>query len=149
MPCEAQVATGAVDMDDAPQSPRANQGECVLVVEDEEAVRMLVVDALRELGYSTRQASDGAGAITRLQDSGRIDLLVTDVGLPGLNGRQLAEIARQFRPELKVLFMTGYAGNPQDHEELQANGMDMLIKPFNVDDLAARVRGMLGAGDPV
>lgn len=144
MPCEAQGAIGAVDVGDVPQSPRANQGECVLVVEDEEAVRMLVVDALRELGYSTQQAGDGAGAITRLQGSERIDLLVTDVGLPGLNGRQLAEIARQFRPELKVLFMTGYAGNTQDREELQAQGMDLLIKPFNVDDLAARVRGMLG-----
>ncbi len=145
MPCEASCAVGREDALVAPLSPRASQGERVLVVEDEDAVRMLVVDALRELGYATQQAGDGAGAITRLQGAERIDLLVTDVGLPGLNGRQLAEIARQFRPGIKVLFMTGYAGNTQARQDLLEQGMDMLIKPFNVDELAVRVRGMLEA----
>ena len=143
MPCKAQGVIDAEDISAAPLSPRATEGECILVVEDEDAVRMLVVDALRELGYSTVQACDGAGAITRLQSRERIDLLVTDVGLPGLNGRQLAEIARQFRPGLRVLFMTGYAGDGQARQDLLEQGMDMLIKPFNVDELAARVRGML------
>nr|WP_290447166.1 MULTISPECIES: response regulator [unclassified Pseudomonas] len=143
MPCVAQVSQRVADVSDARQAPRAVAGECVLVVEDESAVRMLVVDALRDLGYSTLESGDAAGAIKRLQGSARIDLLITDVGLPGLNGRQLAGIARQFRPALNVLFMTGYAGSPQIDEVSQAVEKDVLTKPFNVDELAARVRWML------
>jgi CheY-like chemotaxis protein len=123
--------------------PRATQGERVLVVEDEPDVRMLVVDVLRELGYTVEVASDGATALPFLQGAGRIDLLVTDVGLPGLNGRQLAEIARQHRPELRVLFMTGYARNAEVRGDFLEEGMDMLTKPFSIDDLAQRVRGLL------
>jgi DNA-binding response OmpR family regulator len=78
-----------------------------------------------------------------LQGAGRIDLLVTDVGLPGLNGRQLAEIARQHRPQLRVLFMTGYARNALVRGDFLEEGMDMLTKPFSIDDLALRVRGLI------
>ncbi len=145
LPCEWCAADSQAVTADQPLAPRASEGECVLVVEDEEAVRMMVVDALRELGYTALQAADGAGAITHLQRTERIDLLISDVGLPGLNGRQLAEIARQFRPGLRVLFMTGYARNAQVRQDLQDSGMDMLAKPFNVDELAARVRQMLEA----
>ncbi|MFJ3468332.1 response regulator [Pseudomonas sp. NPDC090203] len=119
----------------------------MLVVEDEPDVRMLVVDVLRELGYSVEVAADGAAALPFLEGGGRIDLLVTDVGLPGLNGRQVAEIARQHRPGLRVLFMTGYAGNALVRGEVLEDGMDMLTKPFTIDDLAQRVRGLIESAD--
>jgi PAS domain S-box-containing protein len=128
-------------------APRAVDGERVLVVEDEDAVRMLVVDVLRELGYSTLEAGDSKTALPYLLGAERIDLLVSDVGLPGLNGRQLAEIARQHRPQLPVLFMTGYAPDAQVRGDFLGAGMDMLTKPFTVDDLALRVRNMLELRD--
>jgi CheY-like chemotaxis protein len=105
----------------------------------------VVVDVLRELGYSVAVAPDGAAALPILLGAGRIDLLVTDVGLPGMNGRQLAEIARQHRPELRVLFMTGYARNAQVRGDFLDAGMDMLTKPFSIDELAQRVRGLIEA----
>ncbi len=143
LPCHLQGAEGAEQVVDAGVTPRAGSGESVLVVEDEEAVRMLVVDALRELGYSMLEACDSKSALPLLQGPQRIDLLVSDVGLPGLNGRQLAEIARQFRPGLQVLFMTGYARNAEIRGDFLEDGMDLLTKPFTVDELALRVRSML------
>jgi nitrogen-specific signal transduction histidine kinase/CheY-like chemotaxis protein len=92
-------------------TPRAEHGEVVLVVEDETAVRDLVVDVLQDLGYRAIEAADGLSGLKLLQSDLHLDLLVTDVGLPGLNGRQLADAARARRPDLKVLFMTGYAEN--------------------------------------
>ncbi len=91
------------------ESPLAEVDESVMVVEDDPAVRMLVLNVLDELGYTVHPAADARTALPLLESSLRIDLLVTDVGLPGMNGRQLAEVARQHRPGLKVLFMTGYA----------------------------------------
>lgn len=129
------------------EAPRAVSGECVLVVEDEEPVRMLVVDVLHELGYSTLEAGDSKAAMPYLQGQERIDLLVSDVGLPGLNGRQLAEIARQYRPDLRVLFMTGYAPEAQVRGDFLGCGMDMMTKPFTVDELGLRVRTMLERHD--
>ncbi len=143
LPCLLESAHRHPPPDQDAATPRAGQGERVLVVEDEPDVRMLVVDVLRELGYSVDVAADGASALPFLQDAGRIDLLVTDVGLPGMNGRQLAEIARQHRPDLHVLFMTGYARNAQVRGDFLEKGMDMLTKPFSIDDLAQRVRGLI------
>ena len=91
------------------EAPCAMAGETVVVVEDDPAVRMLVLNVLGELGYTAFEAEDAKSALPLLESAMRVDLLVTDVGLPGMNGRQLAEIARQQRPQLKVLFMTGYA----------------------------------------
>lgn len=145
LPCHFESAHRQQATDEDAATPRAEQGERVLVVEDEADVRMLVVDVLRELGYSVEVAADGTSALPFLQDGGRIDLLVTDVGLPGMNGRQLAEIARQQRPELRVLFMTGYARNAQVRGDFLEKGMDMLVKPFHIDDLAQRVRGLIEA----
>ncbi|TLX61099.1 PAS domain-containing protein [Stutzerimonas nosocomialis] len=123
--------------------PRAQLGETVLVVEDEAAVRLLVIEVLKELGYRALEAVDGPSALPYLQGDQRIDLLVTDVGLPGMNGRQLAEIARQHRKDLKVLFITGYAPNAEVRGEFLGPGMDMLAKPFNIDALAGRIRQMI------
>ena len=118
-------------------------GETVLVVEDDAAVRLAVIDELHELGYVTLQAVDGPTAITILQSMQKIDLLISDIGLPGMNGRQVAEIGRQHRPRLPVLFMTGYAPSAFTCPELLAPGMEMIAKPFSIDNLAAKIREML------
>ena len=118
-------------------------GETVLVVEDDPAVRMVIVNVLEELGYHASEAENAQDALVFLQSDRQIDLLISDVGLPGLNGRQLAEIARQSRPELQVLFVTGYAQGAAVRSGFLDHGMDMLTKPFQIDTLAIKVRQML------
>ena len=140
LPCLTELASPAPAAQVTTVAPCAAHGERVLVVEDEPDVRMLVVDVLRELGYRVEVAADGAAALPFLLSSDRLDLLISDVGLPGMNGRQLAEIARQYRPGLRVLFMTGYARNAQVRGDFLDEGMDMLTKPFSIDELAQRVR---------
>jgi PAS domain S-box-containing protein len=125
------------------EAPRAQTGETVLVIEDEDAVRMLVIEVLEELGYTVMEAIDSKTALPIFAGDHRIDLLVTDVGLPGLNGRQLAEIAREQRPGLRVLFMTGYTQAAAMRGGFLETGMEMITKPFTVDALATRVREML------
>jgi len=118
-------------------------GESILVVEDEAGVRMVVLEVLSELGYVTHEAVDATSAL-KLVDSGiPLDLIVTDVGLPGTNGRQLAEMIRERRPGLQVLFITGYTGHAAIRAEFLDAGMDMLSKPFLIDDLAKKIEGML------
>ncbi|WP_210643906.1 PAS domain-containing protein [Pseudomonas sp. Tri1] len=139
-PAEQPVAPETVDV------PAALAGETVLLVEDEPAVRMLVLDLLDALGYTALQAQDAKTALPLLESGQRIDLLVTDVGLPGMNGRQLAEIARQHRPDLKVLFMTGYAQKAAERQGFLEQGMDMVAKPFTLDLLANKIRTMINHG---
>ena len=124
---------------------RAERGEVVLVVEDQTAVRALVVDVLEELGYRALEAVDGPSGLQILQSKRRIDLLITDIGLPGLNGRQLADAARTRRPDLKVLFMTGYAENATIANGFLDPGMSMMTKPFAIDALATRIWSIIGA----
>ena len=131
-----------------PVSRLQGEGETLLVVEDDPAVRMIVLDELKELGYTTLEAIDGPTAIPILQSSQKIDLLISDVGLPGMNGRQIAEIGRQKRPALPVLFMTGYAQNAAARSEFLAPGMEMISKPFSMDEMAAKIRDMLNAEFP-
>ncbi|MFT4053941.1 MAG: PAS domain S-box protein [Novosphingobium sp.] len=118
-------------------------GETVIVVEDDPSVRLIIKEVLQDLQYNTIEVADAAAAIPLLQSDDRIDLLVTDVGLPGMNGRQLAEIAREARPGLNVLFITGYAPNATTRSGFLDEGMGMLTKPFAADALAAKVREML------
>ncbi|MDN4547215.1 PAS domain-containing protein [Pseudomonas sp. C32] len=125
------------------EAPAAIAGETVMLVEDDPAVRMLVLDLLNELGYRAHAAEDAKGALPVLESGLRLDLLVTDVGLPGMNGRQLAEIARQHRPGLKVLFMTGYAEIAAERQGFLEDGMDMVAKPFSIDLLANKIRTMI------
>ncbi|NWD89758.1 response regulator, partial [Pseudomonas sp. K5002] len=127
------------------EAPVALEGEAVVVVEDDPAVRMLVVNVLDELGYTAHQAADARAALPLLESDLRVDLLVTDVGLPGMNGRQLAEIARQHRPDLKVLFMTGYAEKAAERQGFLEEGMDMVAKPFSIDLLANKIRSMISS----
>ena len=123
---------------------RASQGDTVLVVDDEPGVRMLVIEVLEELGYSAIEAMDGPTALKIMQSNVRIDLLVTDVGLPGgLNGRQVADAGRVERPDLKVLFITGYAENAVVGNGHLDHGMAVLTKPFAVDMLAAKVKELI------
>ena len=124
-------------------APRAEQGETVLVVDDEPTVRMLVTEVLGNLGYTAIEAADGTAGLRVLQSDVRLDLLVTDVGLPGMNGRQLADAARERRPDLKVLFITGYAENAVlSHGHLDP-GMHVLTKPFAMDALASRIKDLI------
>ena len=127
-----------------PALPLAQAGETVLVVDDESTVRMLVTDVLAELGYTAIEASDSASGLKVLLSDAHIDLLVTDVGLPGgMNGRQMADAARIGRPGLRVLFITGYAETALLTNGQLEPGMAVLTKPFAVDTLGARIREML------
>jgi CheY-like chemotaxis protein len=126
-------------------APRARAGQTVLVVDDEHTVRMLVAEILEELGYATLEAEDGAAGLNLLKTAERVDLLITDVGLPGgMNGRQLAEMCRGTHPALKVLFITGYAEKAMLRQGSLAPGMHILNKPFALETLATRIRMILG-----
>ncbi len=129
---------------EAGQAPRARDGETILVVDDEAAVRMLVAEVLQDLGYTALDAPDGAQALAILKSGVRIDLLVTDVGMPGgMNGRQLADAARALRPGLRVLFITGYAENTVLGSGDLGPGMHVVTKPFAMDVLTGRVRAII------
>jgi PAS domain S-box-containing protein len=125
-------------------APRAAAGETVLIVDDEPSVRMLITEVLGELGYTAIEAAEGSSALKVLQSDVRIDLLVTDVGLPGgMNGRQLADFGRIARPKLKVLFITGYAEKTVVGGDQLEKGMGILTKPFAMDGLAARIKELI------
>jgi CheY-like chemotaxis protein len=135
---EAEAAAGDANPD------YAGHGETVLVVDDEAHVRALIADILDEAGYDVIEAQDGAAALTLLQSSRPIDLLITDVGLPGgMNGRQVADAGRTFRPELKVLFITGYAENAVIGNGHLDPGMEIVTKPFEINALGNKIREML------
>lgn len=123
--------------------PRAEAGETVLVVEDEPVIRTLIVEVLQDLGYRALEAPDGPAGLKILQSRQHVDLLITDVGLPGINGRQLADAARETRPHLKVLFITGYAENATLANGFLDPGMEMITKPFAVEVLASRIRNII------
>jgi len=119
-------------------------GETVLVIDDEPTVRMLIVEVLEEAGYRALEAEDGPSGLKILESDARIDLLITDVGLPGgMNGRQVADAARVVRPDLKVLFVTGYAENAAVGNGHLEAGMDVLTKPFVMADLADKITEMI------
>lgn len=122
-------------------SSRAND---ILVVEDEALVRMLVVQTLEEAGFKVREAAEAQSALEVLRSDQAIGLMVTDVGLPGLNGRRLADAVRAQRPDMKVLFMTGYADTSLLETSLPA-GFGLITKPFDLDDLTARAAALLAA----
>jgi len=124
----------------------APHNETVLVVDDEETVRMLITDVLDELGYVALEAEDGKSGLKILESKRPVDLLITDVGLPGgMNGRQLADAGAVLRPDLKILFITGYAENAVIGDGHLKRGMHVLTKPFAMDTLANRIAGILEA----
>lgn len=137
----------AVDDEVAPvRIPRATKGQTILVVDDEPLVRLFVTEVLQELGYAVLEGEDGPSGLRVLSAAARIDLLITDVGLPnGMNGRQLADSARRARPGLNVLFITGYAENAALNHGHLAPGMQVITKPFGMETLAMRVRELVGS----
>ncbi|PRA60284.1 MULTISPECIES: ATP-binding protein [Pseudomonas] len=143
---------------DEPQSPAGKPtpaplvnkepGGKVLIVEDDATVRILVQQALEEHGYPCVAVDTANAALALLRSDAAVMLLVSDVGLPGMNGRQLAEIARKLRPGLRVLFITGYAENALARGGFLDPGMQMISKPFAFSQLAAKVTQMLGKVSP-
>jgi PAS domain S-box-containing protein len=138
----ADIQARAVAPESREAVPEA-AGETVLLVEDEPSVRLLIAEVLRELGYALIEAADAEMALPILASNVRLDLMITDVGLPGLNGRQLAEIGRRHRPTLKVLFVTGYAEHATRRGDFLGPGMKMVTKPFSLEAMAVTIREMI------
>jgi CheY-like chemotaxis protein len=141
---------GALDDEDI-EHPSAiretGAGETVLVIDDEPTVRMLIVEVLVEAGYAALEAEDGPSGLKILDSGVRVDLLITDVGLPGgMNGRQVADAARASRPDLKILFVTGYAENAAVGNGYLEPGMEVITKPFVMADLADKITQMIEVG---
>ena len=126
-------------------APRGHGEEVILVVEDNAEVRAYSVSVLAELGYSVLEAEHADAALTILRSSHRIDLMFTDVVLPGKSGRELADLAKEIRPGIKVLFTTGYSRNAIVHQGRLDAGVQLISKPFTFEGLAARVRDVLDA----
>ncbi len=124
-------------------APTGSFNESILVVEDDDRVRQLTVDALRELGYAVLHADGGAAALHQLDALANVDLLFTDIVMPEVNGRTLAEQALKIRPGLKILFTTGYAPNAVIHNATLEPGEDLISKPFSIEQLARKVREIL------
>jgi len=125
------------------RSVTGGNGQRILVVDDDVQVRALVTELLRELAYDVVAADSAEAALEALASLERVDLLLSDVGLPGLNGRQLADLVRQDRPALPVLFMTGYANNATNQTEFLDHGMEMIAKPFTLAALSEAVTRMV------
>jgi PAS domain S-box-containing protein len=121
----------------------AGDGATVLVIEDDPIVRSLIVEVVADLGFATLEATDGPDGLEVLQSRRRIDLLISDVGLPGLNGRQVADAGRLLRPGLKVIFMTGYAETAASAQGFLEPGMALITKPFAMAELADKIRSTI------
>ena len=146
LPRYSDDAALAEEIERPPGAQATGEGEVVLVIDDEPTVRMLVAEVLAELGYAVIEAPDGPAGLKVLDSNARIDLLITDVGLPGgMNGRQVADAARVGRPDLKVLFINGYAENAVIGTGRLAEGMYVVTKPFQMDMLAHRIREIIEA----
>jgi CheY-like chemotaxis protein len=138
-----ELADDGDEVADVPAELNA-EGQTILVIDDEPIVRMLIVDALEEMGFECAEAGTGPEGLAILEKSEHIDLLVTDVGLPGgLNGRQVADRARELRPGLRVLFVTGYAENAALNHGHIGPGTRVLTKPFSVGELTSRIQSLL------
>jgi CheY-like chemotaxis protein len=137
---EAQTAEGKIT---AVSTYRGSKSEIVLVVEDEERVRSISVEALRDLGYTAIGASSPQEALQLFQSGLGVSLLFTDVIMPVMSGRELADELRQQRPDLKVLFTTGYTRNATVHNDILEPGTSLLTKPFRIEELATKVRQVL------
>jgi CheY-like chemotaxis protein len=121
------------------------RSEIILVVEDDPLMRRLAADALHELGYTVFEADSGASALSTLERVAEVKLLFTDVVMPDMNGKKLADEATRRRPGLKVIFTTGYTKNAVVHGGTLDQGVNFLSKPFTLDQLAAKVRSVLDA----
>jgi len=140
---EATAGEGAKRL---PSIPRGLPSEIILVVEDDERVRALSIEALKDLGYTVVEASSPSQALRMLDEGQQVSLLFTDVVMPDMSGRQLADRAREMRPKLKVLYTTGYTRNAIVHNGMLDPGTNLLTKPFSIEELAAKTRRILDEG---
>jgi PAS domain S-box-containing protein len=129
----------ALDVKDLTSPAEIAKGQTILIVDDEITIRTIIEEVLSEAGYTVLTASEGGVALEVLRANKNVDLLVTDVGLPGLNGRQVADAARTLNPNLKVLFITGYVGSAVFGKAQLEPGMELLTKPFDLNDLSAKI----------
>ncbi|HTN41164.1 MAG TPA: ATP-binding protein, partial [Asticcacaulis sp.] len=136
---EGEVETGEADV----ELLAGDERDVILVVDDEPAVRQFSCDALMELGYRVLEAENATTALSLLQANPDIRLLFTDIVMPDTNGRKLADAAQKIRPDLKILYTTGYTRNAVVHNGIVDKGVDLIGKPFTIDELAARVRAIL------
>lgn len=139
----AQASADAAQTQAIRAEVKSGTGQTILVVEDDDSVRLLLDSVLQDLGYRVHLAENGQQALDMLDRLGTLDLLITDVGLPGLNGRQLAEIVQQHRPGLPVLFISGYAENAATRSEFLGHRMRLMTKPFTLESLAETVSSVL------
>jgi CheY-like chemotaxis protein len=137
------LLTNDHDPDRRARAKRALHGEVVLVVEDDAVVRGLVTEVLDDLGYLALEAADGPAAAKILESPSQIDLLIADIGLPGMNGWQVADAARRIRPGIKILFMSGYADAAEIPSAPLGSGMQVMTKPFAIETLVMRIRAMI------
>jgi signal transduction histidine kinase/ActR/RegA family two-component response regulator len=125
----------------------AGEGQTVLLVEDDESVRLLITEVLVELGYHPIEVRDPIAAVPILASKQAIDLMISDVGLPGMSGRELAELARLHRPDLPILLITGYAENAAIRGAYLGANMSMITKPFDLKVLAAKIKELINASE--
>ena len=133
----------SIDDDEGQTDPQTGTGETILLVEDDEDVRAYLVEVLREHGYRVMGAADGKRALDVVKGDVRVDLLLTDVVMKGINGRELANMAQQMRPGLPVLYMTGYSRNAIVHQGRLEDGVEVIQKPILQSELTARIRAIL------
>jgi two-component system NtrC family sensor kinase len=137
-------ASGVEDAKSASNEIPQGNGESILIVEDDDGVRNYLFELLTELKYSVKTANGGEAALVTIDDADqKIDLLLTDVVMPGMNGRQLADLAAARRPNLRILYMTGYSRNAIVHQGRLDQGVSLIQKPVSEQGLAMRVRSML------
>ena len=137
----------AEENEEVREPAQGDSKETILVAEDDEDVRAYLIETLRDLNYRALRAIDAVSALGLLEQTDiRIDLLLTDVVLPGMNGRELAKRALNIRPGLKVLFMTGYSRNAIVHQGRLDPGVELIQKPITQDQLATRIRSLLDTG---
>jgi CheY-like chemotaxis protein len=139
----ASLSSGQASSEQAPAPVAGRAEECILVVEDEPAVRSIAIEALRELGYAVLEAQDGAAALRLLEQNGPVNLLFTDVVMPGMTGRELADEALRRCPAIKILYTTGYTRNAIVHGGRLDPEVDLLPKPYTVEQLSRKVRLLL------
>lgn len=144
---EVLLPRGEAPQAESVSEPQAADGgvERILLVDDDEMVRAMAIEALLDAGYDVVACADGSAALAAVADR-HFDLLLTDVGLPGISGRELADRVLDRLPGIRVLFITGYAENAQDRQTFLGQGMGMLPKPFNLKELLHAVRQSFGAG---
>jgi CheY-like chemotaxis protein len=131
------------DAEPMPEHAPRGRSERVLLVDDTDVVRLMIHEVLVEAGYEVVDATNAQDALYELRNDSRIDLLLSDVGLPGMNGRALADEARELRPDLPVLFVTGYTEGAAQRQQFLDHGMALLPKPFSLNELLHKVRQML------